>query len=266
MIQTQVTIINKLGLHARAAAKFVSLCLPPLPAHIQAGKDGKLVDGKSIMSVMMLAAGKGTVLDLQIDGGMKKPHWKPCKTSSQTALMNPSSPRAPTSVTNHVVVSTALPDNCPRPGSNLEQDFRGKNGEPDRRNFANYLRQADAGPGQRHFRGRQAHAERPACPDAAHLLQSSPPKVRHILWKMIEEDNEGEVLNALSDEVRHDFLSEMEAAKVAELMEGLEDDDVADILQQLPDRITWEVLNSMDHQDRSRLQRVMHIRRTLPAG
>ena len=94
-------------------------------------------------------------------------------------------------------------------------------------------------------------------PDAAHLLQSSPPKVRHILWKMIEEDNEGEVLNELSDEVRIDFLSEMEAAKVAELMEGLADDDVADILQQLPDRITWEVLNSMDQQDRSRLQRVM---------
>lgn len=49
----------------------------------------------------------------------------------------------------------------------------------------------------------------------------------------------------------------MEAAQVASLMEGLEDDDVADILQQLPDRITWEVLNSMDQQDRSRLERVM---------
>jgi magnesium transporter len=93
--------------------------------------------------------------------------------------------------------------------------------------------------------------------DAAHLLQSSPPKVRHILWKLLEEDSEGEVLNELSDEVRIDFLSEMEVAKVAELMEGLEDDDVADILQQLPDRITWEVLNSMDQQDRARLERVM---------
>ena len=67
MIQTQLTIINKLGLHARAAAKFVS-CAAAFASTIQAGKDGKLVDGKSIMSVMMLAAGKGTVLDLQIDG------------------------------------------------------------------------------------------------------------------------------------------------------------------------------------------------------
>ena len=93
--------------------------------------------------------------------------------------------------------------------------------------------------------------------DAAHLLESSPPKFRHILWKMIELENEGEVLNQLSDELRIHFLSDMEAAQVASLMEGLEDDDVADILQQLPDRITREVLTSMDHQDRTRLERVM---------
>ena len=67
MIQIQVTIINKLGLHARAAAKFVS-CAAAFSSSIQAGRDGKLVDGKSIMSVMMLAAGKGTVLDMQIEG------------------------------------------------------------------------------------------------------------------------------------------------------------------------------------------------------
>ena len=59
--------------------------------------------------------------------------------------------------------------------------------------------------------------------DVAHMLQFSLPKVRHVLWKMIDEDNKGEVLNELSDELRIDFLSEMEVAKVAELMEGLED-------------------------------------------
>lgn len=67
MIQAQVTIINKLGLHARAAAKFVA-CTSAFSSTVKAGKDGKLVDGKSIMSVMMLAAGKGTVLDLEVDG------------------------------------------------------------------------------------------------------------------------------------------------------------------------------------------------------
>ena len=67
MIKTQITISNKLGLHARAAAKFVG-CAAAFSSAIEVGKDGKLVDGKSIMSVMMLAAGKGTVLDLEISG------------------------------------------------------------------------------------------------------------------------------------------------------------------------------------------------------
>lgn len=67
MIRTQLTIINKLGLHARAAAKFVA-CTAAFSSRIHTGKDGKLVDGKSIMSVMMLAAGMGTVLDVEIEG------------------------------------------------------------------------------------------------------------------------------------------------------------------------------------------------------
>ncbi|KAA1192789.1 HPr family phosphocarrier protein [Pseudohalioglobus sediminis] len=67
MIETQVTIVNKLGLHARAAAKLVG-CTAAFSSDIRMGKDGKMVDAKSIMSVMMLAAGKGTVLDLQVDG------------------------------------------------------------------------------------------------------------------------------------------------------------------------------------------------------
>ena len=67
MIRTQLTIINKLGLHARAAAKFVA-CTTAFSSRIQTGKDGQLIDGKSIMSVMMLAAGKGTVLDFEIEG------------------------------------------------------------------------------------------------------------------------------------------------------------------------------------------------------
>ncbi len=67
MIRTQLTIINKLGLHARAAAKFVA-CTTSFSSRIHTGKTGQLVDGKSIMSVMMLAAGKGTVLDFEIEG------------------------------------------------------------------------------------------------------------------------------------------------------------------------------------------------------
>ena len=67
MLRQEITIINKLGLHARAAAKFVS-CASAFSSKIMVGQDGNLVDGKSIMSIMMLAAGKGTVLDLEVDG------------------------------------------------------------------------------------------------------------------------------------------------------------------------------------------------------
>jgi phosphocarrier protein len=67
VIRTQLVISNKLGLHARAAAKFVA-CTTSFSSRIHTGKNGQLVDGKSIMSVMMLAAGKGTVLDLEIEG------------------------------------------------------------------------------------------------------------------------------------------------------------------------------------------------------
>lgn len=102
--------------------------------------------------------------------------------------------------------------------------------------------------------------------DVAHLLESSPPKFRNIIWKMVEVEQEGEVLGELSDELQAHFLSHMDATEVATITEGLEDDDIADILQQLPDRVTREVLNSMDHQDRSRLEQVMHYPDDIAGG
>ena len=97
--------------------------------------------------------------------------------------------------------------------------------------------------------------------DIAHLLESSPPKHRHVLWQMLDEELddelEGEVLNELGEDLQAEFLREMDAQAVAQLTEGLDDDDVADILQHLPDRVTFEVLESMDHQDRARIEKVM---------
>ncbi len=60
MIEDEVTICNKLGLHARAAAKFVATA-SEFESEIEIEKDGRKVNGKSIMGVMMLAASKGTV-------------------------------------------------------------------------------------------------------------------------------------------------------------------------------------------------------------
>ncbi|MFG0171971.1 HPr family phosphocarrier protein [Legionella pneumophila] len=67
MIKTKIKIINRLGLHARASAKFVSTAAK-FQSHIDATKDTQTVNGKSIMGVMMLAANKGSELTLEIDG------------------------------------------------------------------------------------------------------------------------------------------------------------------------------------------------------
>ncbi|MDE1166895.1 MAG: HPr family phosphocarrier protein [Pseudomonas sp.] len=65
----EIEIINKLGLHARAAAKFVGVAgrFPDCQVRIGRSPDS-LVDGKSIMGVMMLAAGKGTQVHLSTAG------------------------------------------------------------------------------------------------------------------------------------------------------------------------------------------------------
>ena len=67
MIRRQVEIINKLGLHARAAAKFVTLA-SGFESEIQIEFNGTQVNGKSIMGVMMLAAAQGTQLDIMVEG------------------------------------------------------------------------------------------------------------------------------------------------------------------------------------------------------
>ncbi|AZE65220.1 HPr family phosphocarrier protein [Pseudomonas synxantha] len=64
----EIEIINKLGLHARASAKFVGVA-GKYPCQIRAGRTPEsMVDGKSIMAMMMLAAGKGTKIHLKTEG------------------------------------------------------------------------------------------------------------------------------------------------------------------------------------------------------
>jgi phosphocarrier protein len=62
-----VTIRNRLGLHARAAAKFVHLA-SRYHAHVRVSKEGRVVDGKSIMGILLLAAAHGTTITISADG------------------------------------------------------------------------------------------------------------------------------------------------------------------------------------------------------
>lgn len=71
MISESTTIINKLGLHARAASKLVSKA-SQFESDVWIDKQGNRVNAKSIMGVMMLAASKGTEVVLEVDGNDEK--------------------------------------------------------------------------------------------------------------------------------------------------------------------------------------------------
>jgi phosphocarrier protein HPr len=67
MQRREIEIVNKLGLHARAAAKLTQLAAR-FQSDVQIGRSGRKVNAKSIMGVMMLAAGKGSKITLEIAG------------------------------------------------------------------------------------------------------------------------------------------------------------------------------------------------------
>lgn len=67
MLEREVTIINRLGLHARAAAKFVKLA-NRFRASVRIEKDGNMIDGKSILGILTLAAVQGSKITVRISG------------------------------------------------------------------------------------------------------------------------------------------------------------------------------------------------------
>jgi phosphocarrier protein len=71
MIKSDITIINKLGLHARASAKLTSLA-GRYPCEVWMSRGARRINAKSIMGVMMLAAGIGSVVTLETDGAQEQ--------------------------------------------------------------------------------------------------------------------------------------------------------------------------------------------------
>ena len=67
MIKQQLEIINKLGLHARASSKFTQTA-SRFKSEVWIARNGRRVNGKSIRGVMMLAAGKGATVELEVNG------------------------------------------------------------------------------------------------------------------------------------------------------------------------------------------------------
>ena len=67
MKSCEIAILNSLGMHARAAAKFVHTA-GRFTAHIRVGRGDREVDGKSIMGLLLLAAARGTIITISAEG------------------------------------------------------------------------------------------------------------------------------------------------------------------------------------------------------
>ena len=93
--------------------------------------------------------------------------------------------------------------------------------------------------------------------EAAHLIESSPPREREILWQLLNQEQETEVLQYLGEEVRVELLRDLPPEELVTLVEDLDTDDLADLLQELPEQVTSQVLAGLDAQNRERLEQVM---------
>ena len=67
MTSRSVTVVNQLGMHARAAAKFVHLATK-FHSHVRVARDGRQMDGKSIMGILLLAAAYGSTITITAEG------------------------------------------------------------------------------------------------------------------------------------------------------------------------------------------------------
>jgi len=93
--------------------------------------------------------------------------------------------------------------------------------------------------------------------EIAHLLESLPHTERNIIWELVNPEKEGEVLIQLGEELRATLIRDMSLDDLVSATEGMDVDDLADFIQSLPDRVTTQVLTSLDTQHRERLEAVL---------
>jgi magnesium transporter len=90
--------------------------------------------------------------------------------------------------------------------------------------------------------------------EAAHILESTPRKARNLLWGLINEEDQGEVLTHLNEDIQQSFLGDMSAEEIVETTQDLDSDDLADILQQMPSEASHRVLQLMPSDERSEVE------------
>jgi magnesium transporter len=93
--------------------------------------------------------------------------------------------------------------------------------------------------------------------EIAHLLESLPPAEREIIWNLVDEEHDGQILLLVTDEVRASLIRHMDPQELLAATENLDLDDLADLAQQMPSAVTAELMDSLDDQRRKRLEAVL---------
>ncbi|MBD3654531.1 magnesium transporter [Kangiella sp.] len=93
--------------------------------------------------------------------------------------------------------------------------------------------------------------------DIAHLLESTPPRVRNVIWQLLDKEREGDVLQHLNDEIRQSFIEQMQPQELANALADLDTDDVVDILGDLSQNISNQVLRLLDEQNRAQIEHAL---------
>ncbi|MGA1510355.1 MAG: magnesium transporter [Proteobacteria bacterium] len=94
-------------------------------------------------------------------------------------------------------------------------------------------------------------------PQVAHALESLPPQERKLLWSLVDQSIEGEVLHELNEELQLELLQDIELNNLVEMIGELELDEMVDILQTLPDQKLEDFLSRVSRQDRERIEKVL---------
>jgi len=93
--------------------------------------------------------------------------------------------------------------------------------------------------------------------EIAHVIESSPPYQRKLIWSLLDHDEEGEILTELHDEIQQELLLKIDSDDLIEIISNLEIDDIVDILQVLPQIQVDEFLSKVSSLEREKIRTVM---------
>lgn len=90
--------------------------------------------------------------------------------------------------------------------------------------------------------------------DVAHILEALPLEDRLLVWDLVKAEQDGEILLEVSDAVRETLIESMEQHELVAAAEQLDTDELADLAADLPRQVVYEVMGSLDEQERAQLQ------------